>query len=53
MKLSMNRAAASLITLALLWLIHELRKFADRSAPIGYEDEEGFHFGVAPDSATN
>jgi hypothetical protein len=45
----MTKGHISIVTLAMtatLWFIHKLQVFADRSAPLGYEDESGFHFGV-------
>jgi hypothetical protein len=42
-----------LIYLALLggaafWAAHKIRRAIARTAPVGYEDEQGFHFGDAP-----
>jgi hypothetical protein len=35
-----------LATLVTLWVINKVRTAIARTAPVGYEDEEGFHFGV-------
>ena len=37
--------AALWVTMA-LWVIHKLRVLAEKTAPVGYEDEAGFHFGA-------
>jgi hypothetical protein len=45
----MNKGTTSFVALVVavaLWVIHKLRVSVDRSAPLGYEDESGFHFGV-------
>jgi hypothetical protein len=52
MKMSMIKGSSSFVALAVtaaLWIIHKLRVFALRSAPVGYQDEGGFHFGNPSD----
>lgn len=34
--------------LAVLWLLNRLKITMIKQAPLGYEDEEGFHFGAEP-----
>lgn len=57
MKMSIEKGFASLVTLmttaGALWIMHKLRVLLDRSAPLGYEDDEGFHFGNPPDDLSH
>ena len=35
-----------LATLVAVWVINKVRAAIARTVPLGYEDEDGFHFGV-------
>jgi hypothetical protein len=35
-----------LASLVAFWIINKVRTSVAKTAPLGYEDEEGFHFGV-------
>jgi hypothetical protein len=52
MKMSIVKGLASIVTLmttaGAIWAMHKLSVFLDRSAPLGYEDDDGFHFGSTP-----
>lgn len=39
-------AVAASIALSILRLIHKIRRGLSSTAPVGYEDEAGFHFGA-------
>jgi hypothetical protein len=39
---------AVLVTALFAAIIAKVRAAFDRQVPIGYEDEEGFHYGVEP-----
>jgi hypothetical protein len=44
----MSKSTISLLGLgvvALSWVVTRIRKSFRNSAPVGYEDEAGFHFG--------
>jgi len=45
----MNKGDVCLIVLAglvTLWVFNKARTSIARTAPLGYEDEKGFHFGA-------
>jgi len=45
----MNKGTLSFVALMVavaLRVLHKLRESAAQSAPLGYEDETGFHFGI-------
>jgi hypothetical protein len=45
----MNKGIVYLVMLAalvILWVTNKARTSIAKTAPLGYEDEEGFHFGV-------
>ena len=45
----MNKGVVYIVALAALvtfWIINKVRTSIAKTAPRGYEDEEGFHFGV-------
>jgi hypothetical protein len=36
---------AALLLAAGLWFVHKLQLFMAKIAPVGYQDNEGFHYG--------
>jgi hypothetical protein len=41
-------ALAGISAFALIWLVMTIRRLLGKSAPMGYEDDAGFHLGDPP-----
>jgi hypothetical protein len=44
---------AVLVTALFAAIIAKVRAAVDRQVPVGYQDEDGFHFGVEPIRKSN
>jgi len=47
----MSNSTLSLVgvgALALIWVVMKIRRLLTKSAPMGYENDAGFHFGDPP-----
>ncbi len=48
---AMSKSTFSVVgigALGLSWVVMKIRRSLTKSAPMGYEDDAGFHFGAPP-----
>ena len=43
-----NSFYAAVVTVLFAGILAKMKEMLDKQAPLGYEDSEGFHYGIEP-----